>query len=139
MLSLQHQVGLVIHPCVLRENELSLVDEIYDSFGITIPLIQFHNTLPPTFNETADAPVSETAERDTSDANLDDESDRDDVSDWDDEEPTESPKDQREKKQNTFVLEFADNEKLATEHHPYIVTRFDFLLLGHHISPNFLS
>lgn len=123
----QLRVAFVVDLWLLREDPPSLVDEIYDSFGITLPLVEFHNittrkAIHPTSNKTTDNAISENIESNASDGSSDDDSD------WDDEELVETPKDQDEKKRNTFALEFADNQRSATEHHPYIVTRSGFSL-----------
>ncbi len=117
---------LVVHSLILREDEPPLEDQIYDSFGITIPLIQFHNitgrgAVQPKSNKTADIIPPENVEHEMGDT-----SSEDDESDWNDDDSTETtPEDQKDKRRNTFKLEFADDQGSATEHHPYIVTRFD--------------
>ncbi|KAF9449356.1 hypothetical protein P691DRAFT_728077 [Macrolepiota fuliginosa MF-IS2] len=105
------------------KREPTLEDQIYDSFGITIPLIQFHNI---TSRRSAQPHVKEPSNRTIREIEPPLNEDEDKGSDWDDDDddPTNSRSGEsleREYKSNTFNLEFIPDQKL--EYHPYIVTR----------------
>ncbi|KAJ3574380.1 hypothetical protein NP233_g1803 [Leucocoprinus birnbaumii] len=104
-----------------QENPL-LEDRIYDSFGFTLPLIQFHNMpfenanistlqdylIPSSSSAKASMTLSPPPDSDDEDEDVE-------------------VTDQRVSR-NDFGLYFLGDQKPAGDHHPYIVSRYDFQL-----------
>lgn len=99
-----------------REQEPTLREQIYDSFGFSIPLIQFHNITnrqptPPTIDE------SDSTQQESN-------YDSDGEADWmDDGSLDMQSQGKNDQIQSGFVLQYNGNRKRVTEQHPYVVTR----------------
>jgi hypothetical protein len=109
---------------------MTLEDKIYDSFGISIPLIEFHNITskrPSNTNDTLQMEALATTIENASQSETDSEVGPDEEPNWDEEETTKSHKAGRKSAthsgRNTHGLEFIGGRRPVTEYHPYVVTR----------------
>ncbi|KAF7760708.1 hypothetical protein Agabi119p4_10117 [Agaricus bisporus var. burnettii] len=112
-----------------HDADLTLEDKIYDSFGISIPLIQFHNIgskRPGNIDNTSLVKKSATVE-DTTPFERESEFSWDGEANWDEEEADSALTAQINQGglggRNSFKLEFIGGKHPVTEYHPYVVTR----------------
>jgi hypothetical protein len=102
---------------ICSDGSPTLEDEIYDSFGITIPLIQFHNFTWKAHHAQVGAREFSANEILGSDR---DEEERDKKQAANLSAATKTTVDTR---RNSFKLEFIGGKQPVTDYHPYVVTR----------------